>query len=131
MSPTSIGVDKQPPLAHLSEGELEAQLRGYPNATVTAARGLRDSSSAQDIESFLLSLLAFFLPAGTTPPTEEVSSDLLLRDELGLDSLALAEAMFKIEDLFAVRVENEELAQLQTLADARILLTEKLSTRQA
>jgi acyl carrier protein len=127
MTSSGTVVSDLAPLAHLSESDIESQLRGYPVTTVTAAKGLRSPSQADEIEAFLLSLLAFFLPAGTnsTPPAPR--SDLLLRDELGLDSLALAEAMFKIEDLFGIRVENVELAELRTLADARTLLTGKLS----
>lgn len=129
MVTTGTPVDELAPLAHLSESDIETQLSGYPAATVTAAKALRNPSSAEEIEAFLLSLLAFFLPAGTTSTPEEPRSDLLLRDDLGLDSLALAEAMFKIEDLFGIRVENEELAELRTLADARTLLTVKHSRK--
>ena len=129
MASTGTVVDELAPLAHLSESDIDSQLRGYPVATVTAANGLRSASTTNEIEAFLLALLSFFLPAGTSSTPAEQRSDLLLRDELGLDSLALAEAMFKIEDLFGIRVENEELAELRTLADARTLLTGKFSEK--
>ena len=125
MATTGTLVANIAPLAHLSDREIEKQLRGYPTATIEAARNLRHPSRADEIEAFLFSLLEFFLPAGDST-TASPRGDLLLRDELGLDSLALAEAMFKIEDLFGIRVDNEELAELKTLADARSLLADKL-----
>lgn len=129
MAYTATLVDELAPLAHLNERDIEKQLLGYPEATVTAAKELRSPSPAEEIEGFLLALLSFFVPAGGDSKPVQARSDLLLRDELGLDSLALAEAMFKIEDLFGIRVENEELAELRTLADARTLLTGKLSSQ--
>jgi acyl carrier protein len=119
------------PLHHFGESEIEVQLRGYPDPTITAAKALRTASSTSDIEKFLLALLSFFLPAGSSPLALSPRSDLLLREELGLDSLALSEAMFKIEELFDIRVENSELAELKTLADARHLLTDKLAASHA
>ena len=49
-----------------------------------------------------------------------------MKEDLGLDSLALAEAMFKIEELFEIRIENAELAEVTTLGEARDLLVSKL-----
>ena len=64
----------------------------------------------------------------TETPEFETSGITRLRDDLGLDSLSMAEAMFKIEELFEIRVENEELAEIVTIADARRLLVDKLES---
>lgn len=117
----------RPLLAHLSESELSAKLHGYPESALAAARNLRNESPPAKVEAFLFAFLGFFLPAGTTPRTGEVRSDLRLREDLGLDSLALAEAMFKLEELIDIRVENAELAEITTLSDATRLLIEKSS----
>ena len=50
-----------------------------------------------------------------------------LREDLGLDSLSVAESMFKIEELFDVRVETTEIAEIITITDARRLLMGKLA----
>ena len=115
------------PLARLSESEIEDQLRGFPKGAVSGTFALRETCRVVDMESCLFSILSFYLPAGTTSLPAEPSSDTLLRDDLGLDSLSLAEAMFKIEDLFDIRVENAELAEVATIGDARRLLMSKLN----
>ena len=50
-----------------------------------------------------------------------------LHEDLGLDSMSMSEAMFKIEELFDISIENAELAELTTIADARRLLLGKLA----
>ena len=117
-----------PPLARLSPDAIEELLRGFPRNAVESARALREHNDALTFERFLLAVLSFYLPAGETSLPAAPSGDLRLREDLGLDSLALAEAMFKIEELFDIRVENAELADVLTLADARRILSAKVAT---
>ena len=124
--PTAI-IERPGPLARLSEGEIEQHLRGFPDEAIQSAIGLRTDQSKQSIETFLIHLLMFYLPAGTQTPDEPPNGETRLRDELGLDSLSMAEAMFKIEEVFDIRVEAAEIAEITTLADARVVLAEKLS----
>ena len=117
----------RPPLEHWSESELRQQLRGFSEETIANGLALRAGHDPALLPSFLFGILCFFLPAGTSPPETLPSDDTRLREELGLDSLSMAEAMFKIEELFDIRIENAELAEVSTLDDARCLLMEKLS----
>jgi len=118
-------------LAKLSEAEIAHLLRGFPDTTLSAALTLRSGDDEQAFISFLFGIVAFYLPAGTRPPENLPSDEIRLREDLGLDSLALAEAMFKVEELFAVTVGNSEIAAIETLADARRLLKEKLGSPEA
>ena len=115
------------PLARLSEDEIAHILRGFSDRAVGSARRLRTRSENADIDACLFGVLTFYLPAGKDLGEDQPGGDTRVRDDLGLDSLALAEAMFKIEELFDIRLENAELAEIVTLADARHLLIEKLS----
>lgn len=129
MGKTTLGTD--PPLNRLDEAEIDHLLRGFPDAAREGARSLRRDATQDQFDTCLLGILAFYLPAGTPPPAELPSPDARLKEDLGLDSLALAEAMFKIEELFEIRIENNELAEITTLGQARDLLIaklEKLST---
>jgi len=114
------------PLKRLSADDVEHILRGFSDEAIASAKHLREKSENADIDACLFGVLTFYLPAGKDPGNGPPRGDIRVRDDLGLDSLALAEAMFKIEELFEIRLENAELAEIETLADARRLLIEKL-----
>lgn len=51
--------------------------------------------------------------------------------DLGYDSLALAEVVFFIEDLYRVSISNEELLGLRTVADLRGYVRTKITAQPA
>ena len=116
------------PLAHNTEKEIRTLLRGFPDAAIETAVHLRTSSDYTDLETLLYHLLGFYLPPGAkSPPLSEFSSETLMREEMGLDSLSLAECMYKLEELFDIVIDTPVIAEAQTIGDARnILLGKKL-----
>jgi acyl carrier protein len=121
-------VDFPNPLERFSESELEHALRGFSEFTISSALALREESSPQNLIPFLIGVLAFYLPPGATLPEEMPNGDARLREDIGLDSLSLAEAMYKIEELFGIRLESAEIAEVFTVGEASGLLQEKLRT---
>lgn len=116
----------QLPLEQWSETEVQELLRGFSAKTIASALALRTSGDPVLLRSCFFGILCFFLPPGSTLPESEPPDETRLREDLGLDSLSMAEAMFKVEELFEIRIENAELAAVVTLADALRLLMEKL-----
>ena len=49
---------------------------------------------------------------------QQIQWDTRLRDDLGIDSLAVAELMYEIEDTFGTTLEETEPAALVTVRDA-------------
>ena len=94
---------------------------------VDGACALRKALETGDLERCLTGIFLFYLPPGTEVDQAQLSGDLSLRDGLGLDSLSLAEAMFKVEELFETRVENTELTGVETIGGACQLLMGKLA----
>ena len=88
--------------SRLTEAEIEHLLRGFSDTAISSALALRMNSSAENLDACLFGILAFYLPSGSESPVSQPSGDTRLRDDLGLDSLSLAEAMFKIEELFDI-----------------------------
>lgn len=126
---SEISKSPNPPLLHRSEEEVNHFLRGFPEPAIASAQELRSSCNDSVLEDCLLGLLTFYVPKGTELPETGNLSDARLREDLGLDSLALSEAMFKVEDLFDIYIDNAEVANVSTLADARQLLMGKLAER--
>ena len=54
-----------------------------------------------------------------------------LREDLGLDSLAMIELLFKIEEHFDLEIPNEDLSRVTTVADVTAYVEEKLGRRPA
>jgi acyl carrier protein len=54
-----------------------------------------------------------------------------LREDLGLDSLAMIELLFKIEEHFDLEIPNEDLSRVTTVADVTAYVEEKLGTTAA
>ena len=120
-------IERPGPLARLSEEEIKELLVGFPDSAIASAICLRKDPDPESLGTFLIQLLGFYLSAGKEMPTEPPSEETCLRNDLGLDSLSMAEAMFKIEEVFDIRVESAEIAEISTVADARRILTEKLA----
>lgn len=54
---------------------------------------------------------------------------LRLAEDLGFDSLVIAELIFSLEEIFPVSVQNAELVGLRTLGDLRAFISNKLSEK--
>ena len=52
-----------------------------------------------------------------------------LREDLGLDSLAMIELLFKIEEHFDLEIPNEDLSRVTTVADVTVYVEEKLGAK--
>ena len=48
---------------------------------------------------------------------EEIKPEAKLNDDLGIDSLAAVELALELENEFDIRIEDEELAKLETVQD--------------
>ena len=55
---------------------------------------------------------------GTRISVQQIQWDTRLRDDLGIDSLAVAELMYEIEDTFGATLEDTEPGALVTVRDA-------------
>ena len=117
------------PLAHLEESEIRHLLRGFPRSAISGALALRTGTRIADFEACLFGILVFYRPQGTDAPEGAPSGKARLHEDLGLDSLSMSEAMFKIEDLFDISVDNGELSAIKTITDARRLLSRKFNSR--
>ncbi len=122
---------KSGPLEGLTEDEIRHLLRGFQNSAITAAIALRTGSGLADFEALLVGILMFYYPSGTELPEGSPAGDLRLHEDFGLDSISVLGAMLKIEELFDIRVDHVEVAEVSTISDTRKLLIDKLSSTPA
>jgi len=108
---------------------LERGLTGFPPGTLDAMLRFQRSPERGVLRELLPGFIGHHLPAGATPLSEPPSDGTRLVRDLGLDSLALAEMAFKMEDLFGFTVETREVADLETIGDLLAFLHAKLGLR--
>ena len=59
-------------------------------------------------------------------PAQQIEWDARLRDDLGIDSLAVAELLYEIEDTFGTSLEQTEPGTLVTVRDAVYAIAREL-----
>jgi acyl carrier protein len=101
-------------------------LRGYPPGTVEAAEGFFRAADSGALDQLLDGVLLHHLaPKPDRPPFATVSPDARLVEDIGVDSLAMVEMVFLLEELLGAKFPDEELRRLQTLADLRAAVRAK------
>ena len=113
-------------LSAKSEDDIRTELRGFPAAAVEAVLALRGDFSADRLRAALLGVLEFYLPKSAARSLAGVPDTARLSEDMGVDSLSLAEAAFKLDELLAVPIETHETAQVKTVGELHMLLCRKL-----
>ncbi len=85
----------------------------------TAALAVTDSPLYQQLVDLTVDVLEL--------PREQVVPEARFAEELGADSLDLVELVEAIEGAFAVRIDDAELADIETVAEAYSLVSGKLA----
>ena len=115
-SPSSPGPDKSAELLAKFPAEIrEAHARYLAN------------QNPDDADLVILAVVRSYLPTSDQSPADrELRDDARLIDDLGYDSLAIAELVFFLEDLYQVRVEQTELMNLSTVGQLRTFIRERI-----
>ena len=114
------------PVIRESEEALRRMLAGFPERTVAGVVALRDGCDGQRLDAALRLVLEFYLPSRAKRTLADAPGSARLREDLGLDSLALAEAAFKLEEVLNVVIETREVANVATLDGLREFFEAKL-----
>lgn len=103
-------------------------LARFPADVREAYARFRTGHSVADLRVVVQAALLDFMPKkpGAAPVTSPADSARLIED-LGFDSLAVAEIVFFFEDLFGVSIQNQEILALQTVGDLHAFVERKLS----
>ena len=109
----------------------EESIRHLPEAARAGYREFRESGRLEALDPLIVAILEDFLPRKAARSLQDLPGDARLIEDLGFDSLAITEVVFFTEDLFGIRIANEEILQVRTLDDLRRFIREKISARSA
>lgn len=110
-----------------SADEIRESLTGFPEATVEAVLRFRSEPNVETLRAMLPGFIEFHLPRGTPRPPAVLADDLRLTQDLGLDSLALTEMAFKLDELFGVMIETREVTGISTVGELVGFLKKKFA----
>jgi acyl carrier protein len=112
-----------------SEARLREELVGFNATTVEAVLRLRECGTTESLRAVLPGMIAFHLPRSKRPPPEPLPDEMRLREDIGLDSLALTEMAFKLEELIGVPIETREVGGITTVGELLGFLENKLELK--
>jgi len=100
----------------------------FPPEVREAFARFRVNRSSADADIVVLAVVLDHQPdnTGARPTTAPAETSKLVED-LGFDSIAITEMVFFLEDLFAVRIGNDEIQRVRTVGDLRAFIREKLA----
>lgn len=98
--------------------DLPPSLARFPVEARTAYQNFRATGDAAALRVVVVAAVRDFMPrAAGQNRTEPLRADERLIEDLGFDSLAVAETVFFFEDLFKVTIKNEDILALRTVGE--------------
>lgn len=94
-------------------------LEGFPQPLVDAYLAFAETGDLAKLDEVVLGVLAFYLAKPPTAPLATLPGSTRLIEDLGCDSLTMADLLFIAETLFGVGLVDEEVAKIKTLDELR------------
>lgn len=104
-------------------------LRHFPAEVVAAYQRFSVTRDVDAADQVVIAALRDHMPKNAPAPVVMENHHTLTGD-LGLDSVDIAEFVFFLEDLFQVRITNDEIIRVRTVGDLRSFVREKIATAQ-
>jgi acyl carrier protein len=88
----------------------------------------RTTGDTEALRLVILAAVRDFMPKRNLGASSiELRGEMKLMEDLGYDSLAVAETVFFFEDLFKVRIQNTELMAVHTIGELQGFVMQKLA----
>ena len=97
-------------------------LVGFPPRITAAYVAFAESGEPADHDVVVLGVLQSCLAKKPKVSIDTLPGSTRLADDLGCDSLSMLEAVFMVESLFDIDIDDRDLVRLKTIDDLRDLL---------
>jgi acyl carrier protein len=104
-------------------------LARFPTEVLEAYERYRSKGDAGAVQEVVIAAVIDYRPSGSGPP-QTVGDTTLLIEDLGYDSVAVAELVFFLEDIFDLTISNEDILAVRAIGDLRSCVTRKLAAKQ-
>ncbi len=109
------------------ESALRESLKRCSPETIEAAVEFRKGGDISKINTVVLGIISRFVETDKRQLLENPKDEMVLAQDLNLDSLTMVEIVLCVEDATGVSISNEEVQSLRTLGDVKAFITKKVS----
>jgi acyl carrier protein len=108
-----------------------APLARFPAGVRDAFAHFLAGGDVEALDTVLFAVVRDFLPKKNPSAAGPLPDDARLIEDLGFDSLAIAEIVFFMEDLFQIKISNAEIQQVGTVGQLRAFVLRKFAATRA
>lgn len=105
--------------------------RHFPAEVQQAYERFAASRAPEDGDVVVIAIMVDHMPDKSLRPKGTPADTMALVADLGFDSVAITEMVFFLEDLFGVRISNDEILRVKTVGDLRAFVRLKLAANSA
>ena len=109
----------------LSLEKIRTKLEGYPEGLFEQYEQFLRNNDPTRLNHFIVGLLDFL--QDTTENSKTFTGKTSLRDNLAVDSITIAEVIFQLEDIFEIKIENQDLVEIRTIDELNSYIIDKLA----
>ena len=113
------------------EANLRDSLKRCSPETIEAAVAFRKTGDASKISTVVLGIIARYAEPEKRALLDNPSDDMVLAQDLNLDSLTMVEIVLAVEDATGISISNEDVQTLRTLGDVKGYIAKKAAEAQA
>lgn len=124
-----MSVPQPPSAVPESSDAVRALGRHFPEEAQQAYARFVQTHVPADADIVVLAIMVDHMPDKNRRPETTPADTQSLVADLGFDSVAITEMVFFLEDLFQVRISNEEILKVRTVGDLRAFVRQKLSAQ--
>jgi acyl carrier protein len=114
-----------------SSDAAHALMRHFPDDVRAAYKRFAATRSADDADIVILAAVVDHIPDKARRSAGTPADEQKLIEDLGFDSVAIAELVFFLEDLFQMKISNEEILQVRSVGDMRRFVRQKIAAASA
>lgn len=114
------------PIRDEEREDIEEALKGCRAGTYDALSEFRTSGNVDSFNTFLTAVLQKFVEPEFAELLDKDKTDLHFAEDLGVDSMTMMEIVIVVEECLGIKMENEDLMEIQTYGDLDSYVSSKL-----
>lgn len=111
----------------ISIEQLHIKLTGYPEEVIGHYAAFLNTRDPEQLNAFVIGLIQFLQDSNEPRDVQTLSDDTDLREDMGVDSITIAEVVFLLEEIFEIEIENNDLMRIQTVGELKKYILGKIT----